>query len=444
MKEIIEISLRDLLAAVQAAKLYGVGHPIVQKAIEKAYQGIMGVLAQRPEFTIGLIGEEFAFEKEIFFDLSKILKSGIAHLKERGIEKITFNRGFQLGELEKFIYFLVMPKEDIKENSQDSLMLMGVRNIQISKIAYDGVGQGSPQSLTEHDLGGKYFDNISYSLASILNREAIDGMALKVAVNNIIENLGTEYKQLLKLNTLKRYDLGTFTHLINVLVLSMYFASKIGFSKEAVLEIGLAAFFHDIGKLYISRKIIRKPEQLNATEFSLMESHTVLGAGLMLQYVDTIGIMPAVVSFEHHLKYNLSGYPKLAFPKKPHIVSQIVSICDHYDALSERRSYKVDYPPDVIYNLMIRGKGAAYNPFLLDKFFELIGVWPIGSIVSLSDKRIAVVVEENQDEIFSPLVKIIHPQKEEAVVDLKKDNNALKIEHYLNPWKEGKDFLHLI
>ena len=272
----------------------------------------------------------------------------------------------------------------------------------------------------------------------------MDGLALKVAVNNIIENLETEYKQLLKLNTLKRYDLGTFAHLINVSVLSMYFSSKIGFSRETVLEIGLSALFHDIGKLYISRKIIRKPEHLSALESSFMESHTLLGSALILQYIDTIGIMPVVVSFEHHLKYDLSGYPKLAFPNGPHIVSQIVSICDTYDALSERRSYKADYPPDVIYNFMIRGKGTAYNPFLLDKFFQLIGVWPIGSIVALSDKRIAVVVEENQDKIFSPLVRIIYPQKEEGTVDLKNNNSGLKIERYLNPWKEGKDFLHLI
>lgn len=446
MKEIIEVSFKDFLFAMQTAKLYDPGHPFVRKALEKAYQSISDVLIEKNELIIGIIGEEIAFEKEILFDLSKMAKPAIAYLKDRGIEKIIFNRGFQLAELGKFISFLVIPKEDIKDNPQDSLMRMGVRNIQAGKIelTYDESVQGSQESLGKYGLSGKYFDKISQPLTSILDSEAIDGLALKVAVNNIIENLGTEYEQLLKLNTLKRYDLGTFAHLINVSVLSMYFSSKIGFSKEIVLEIGLSALFHDIGKLYISRKIIRKPKQLDVAEFSLMESHTLLGSALILQYVDTIGIMPAVVSFEHHLKYDLSGYPKLVFPKGPHIVSQIVSICDAYDALSERRSYKEDYPPDAIYNLMMRGRGTTYNPFLLDKFFQLIGVWPIGSIVALSDKRIAVVVEENQDEILSPVVKIIHPQKEEERVDLKNNSSGLKIERYLNPWKEGKDFLHLI
>lgn len=438
MRGIIEASFKDFLSAMQTAKLYNPSHPIVQKAIEKAYQSMLSVLSEKKELIIGIIGEEIAFDKEVLFNLSKIARPSIVYLKERGIEKIVFSRGFQLAELGKFISFLAGPKEEVKSNPQDSLMLLGVRNIKVGKIE---VAPG--QSSDEDNSGSKNFDNISQPLTSLLDREAMDGLALKFAVNNIVENLETEYKQLLKLNTLKRYDLGTFAHLINVSVLSMYFSSKIGFPREIVLEIGLAALFHDIGKLYISRKIIRKPEHLNAREFSLMESHTTLGAMLILQYIDTIGIMPVVVSFEHHLKYDLSGYPKLAFPKKPHIVSQIVSICDNYDALSERRSYKADYPPDAIYNLMIRGKGSAFNPGLLDKFFKLIGVWPIGSIVALSDKRIAVVVEENRDEIFLPIVRVIYPQKGEEAVNLKKDNNGLRIEHYLNPWKEGKDFLHL-
>jgi putative nucleotidyltransferase with HDIG domain len=446
MIEIIELAFKDFISAMQIAKLYGHGHPNVKKSVTKAYTSISSALNERKELVIGIVGEEIAFEKEILFDLSKMAKPAIAHLKERGIEKIVFNRGFSLPELEKFILFLVAPKEEIKDNPQSQLEIIGVRNIQAGKIeaSNDEADPGSSKPSDDDLINGKRFDKISRPLTSILDREEIDGLALKVAVNNIIENLGTEYKQLLKLNTLKRYDLGTFTHLINVSILSMYFSSKIGFPKEVVLEIGLSALFHDIGKLYISRKIIKKPEQLNAQEFSVMESHTTLGAGLILQYIDTIGIMPIVVSFEHHLKYDLSGYPKLVFPRKPHIASQVVSICDNYDALSERRSYKADYPPNAIYNLMMRGRGTTYNPSLLDKFFQLIGVWPIGSIVSLSDSRIAVVVEENQEDIFSPIVRVVSPQKEEGLIDLKNNKNGLKIERYLNPWKEGKDFLHLI
>jgi putative nucleotidyltransferase with HDIG domain len=277
-----------------------------------------------------------------------------------------------------------------------------------------------------------------------MENEAVDGTGLKLAINNIANNLGSYFEQLFKLATLKRYDTGTFTHLLHVSILSMHFSSKLGFSKDVVMDIGLSALFHDIGKLHISRKTIRKPGQLSAQEFSQMESHTTLGAKLLLQYVDTIGVMPVVICFEHHLRYDLSGYPRVPLKAKQHIASSIVSICDVYDALSQRRSYKTDYPPDMIHSLMMRGSGTTFDPGLLGAFFKILGVWPIGSIVALSDKRVGVVVGQNEDNIFLPQVKIIAPERNGQVINLKETKDSIRIERYLSPWSEGKEFLHLI
>ncbi|MDD3987884.1 MAG: hypothetical protein PHC93_02895, partial [Candidatus Omnitrophica bacterium] len=129
MQERIELSFKDFLAAVQTAKLYGMGHPILKKALEKAFNSIEGALMDRAEFTIGIIGDEIAFEKEILFSLSKLAEVGVGYIKERGIERITFNRGVEFVELEKFVSLLSMPKEDIQGQPQDHLFSMGVNNI---------------------------------------------------------------------------------------------------------------------------------------------------------------------------------------------------------------------------------------------------------------------------------------------------------------------------
>ncbi len=444
--EKIENSLKDLLTSLQTAKLYGARHPITEKSIEKAYSSLRDILSDRAELVIGIIGEELAFEKEIFFDLSNLLKQMVIHLKDRGIERIAFNRALELSELNKFIEFLTLPKEELKGELGESLKLAGVNNILIGKVkvssAIDSTGQAQAPGLA--NLYQVSLDNISDPLTKIMNNEALDGLSLKLVIGNIVNNLGTYYQQLFKLATLKRYDTGTFTHLLNVSILSMHFSSRLGFSKDVVTEIGLAALFHDIGKLHISRKTIRKPGSLSAQEFAQMESHTTLGARLLMQYVDAIGIMPVVVSFEHHLKYDLSGYPRVTFKNKQHIVSAIVSVCDVYDALSQRRSYKTDYPPDMIHGIMMRGSGTTFEPALLDTFFKIIGVWPVGSIVALSDKRVGVVVEENEDNIFLPLVKVVSPENNGEVINLKESKDSIKIERYLSPWSEGKEFLHLI
>jgi HD-GYP domain-containing protein (c-di-GMP phosphodiesterase class II) len=224
----------------------------------------------------------------------------------------------------------------------------------------------------------------------------------------------------------------------------MYFSAKLGLGKEEVREIGIAALFHDIGKLYISRRTLKKTEKLTDYDFEEIKSHTVIGAELLLGYLDSLGVLPVVVCFEHHLKYNLSGYPKSPLIQKPHLASLIVSICDVYDALSQRRGYKLDYSPELIYNLMTRERGTSFEPMLLDKFFKIMGVWPVGSIVALSDARVAVVRDENEEDIFSPKVEVIHPAEKREVLDLREKKGTIKIDRFLNPWKEGKDFLKLL
>ena len=160
----------------------------------------------------------------------------------------------------------------------------------------------------------------------------------------------------------------------------------------------------------------------------------------MLKYVDTLGFLPVVICFEHHLKYDSSGYPRLPFLRKQHIASLIVAICDVYDALSQRRGYKQDYSPDVVYNIMNKDKGGAFDPELLDKFFKIMGFWPVGAVVELNDGSIALVTEQNEADIRRPKIAFVSPVDKKCTVDLIQDSR-LSIRRYLNPWKEGKEYL---
>lgn len=446
MIEKIESCFKNILASLQTAKFYGTQHPMFKNSVSKAHKDIEDVLLERQELVIGIVGDELAFEKEILFELSKLAKSAIVYLKEKGIEKITFYRGLKEEELGKFVTFLATSKEEEKKDIQEYLTYIGIKNIAAGKLKAASPVSASdfkaPDSLLK--LYEKSLDKTAESIAGALNLEAIDHMELRFAMNNIMENLGSQYQEVLKLTTIKRYDIQTYVHLLNVAILSMHFASKLGFSKDDILSIGIAALFHDIGKLYISEKILKKASKLTDEEFAQIKSHTLLGAEILLEYVDTLGFLPVVVAFEHHLRYNLSGYPKMPFAKKPHLASLIVNTCDVYDALFQRRGYKIDYSPDMIYNVMMRERTSSFDPELLDKFFKIMGVWPIGSIVSLTDGRIAVVEDENENDIFSPKVEVVHPPDKKEHIDLIQTKDKIKIDRFLNPWKEGKEFLNLI
>ena len=446
MLEKVENAFRSVINALQIARLYGTSHAKYRKFLSKAYADLREIVTQHGELVIGIIGEELAFEKEILFELSKTVRPMIAYLKQRDIERLSFNASFSEEELNKFISFLMLSKDEMKKAES---LLGSLRGIAAGKIRVVApAGGGSPKEGIEDvvnylSLYNDSLGRVTNSLEDVLNARKLDNSDLKFNVSTIFENLLIRHQELLKLAVVKRYDLTTFVHIFNVAILSMYFSSKLGFSKDEVLEIGIAALFHDIGKMYISRRIIKKTDRLTDEEFDRIKGHSYLGAQMLLEYVDSLGVLPVVVAFEHHLRADGKGYPRLSMAYKPHIASSIVAICDVYDALFERRSYKNSYPANVIYALMTREREKYYEPELLDIFFQIVGVWPIGSLVALSDRRIAIVRDENEDDIFSPVVEVVTGQ-EHTLIDLREDRERLRIERPLDPQNEGKEFLKLI
>ncbi len=446
--------LTEFISAVQAAKIYTTAHPKFKDFADRVLTSLREAFKDNEEVVIGIVEGELAVGQEIFFDLSHKMSSLINYLQEKGVERIVFQRALQEAEVVQFISYLITRGEE-EADAQESLFRLGIRNIRIGKITAAPPVKGETE--LEPDEEGKkrrvidyakmYSEGvttISQSLETVMNEEELDYVELRYNMLNFMENLMGKYQDILNVTSIRRKDLLTFNHILNVSILAMYISSKLGYSKDDILDIGVAALFHDIGKLYVSQKILKKKGKLDEEEFRRMKHHTLLGTEMLFKYVDAMGILPVVVAVEHHLRYDMKGYPKLSFARKPHPASLIVSLCDVYDALAQRRAYKRDFPPFKIYNIMINEKGGLFDPQLLDKFFEIMGVWPRGTIVALSDGRIAVVREVNERDIFSPTVEVISPEQQKEFIDLEEKKEELKIKEALNPFTEGKKYLELI
>jgi len=449
MIDAVEQAFRSFISCLQIAKLYDINHPKFKKFLDEAYRSLKGALGRQNEIVIGIVGEELAYESEILFELSKGLKTMIQYLKSRDIERIVFSAALEKEELKKFVSFLIMPKDQIKVQPQEYLNLSGVRNINVSKLKVSGkeaaVQQGPGAGKIDYtDLYNSSMENCSNSVESVLNLKDVDYLNLKFTVNNVFEGLLGGYQDFLKLALIKRFDPGTFVHIMNVSMLSVFFSSKLGLNKDDILDIGIAALFHDIGKLYVSRKIITKTDRLSDEEFAKIKGHTVFGAELLLKHVEGLGILPVVAAFEHHIKNDFRTYPRVPYPRPPHLVSSIISICDIYDALFQRRSYKAGYPPNVVYDIMMKEREKYFQPGLVDEFFKRMGVWPIGAIVALNDKSIAIVRDVNAGDIFAPHVEVVSPQEQKRFIDLKETKERIKIEKALDPLTEGREFVSFI
>lgn len=450
MHENIEQAFRQLLTALQTAKMYDTKHPMVQKALSAACAALEEAMTGRQALTFGIIKDELSFEQEIFFELSAISKPSIELLKKKGIERISITAGFTQADLEHLVAYCAAGKDKVLPPVEEYLSAQGVTGLSAGAIKLGAGGGGGGSSgntpaaaATPGEVYRALDDHASDSLMRIVNSETVDHLTVRFGLHNLYEGLSSRSEEFMKLVTIKRYDPTTYAHVVNVCILSLYVASRLGFGREDCIDVAMAGLFHDTGKLQISRKVLGKQGALTDDEFSLMRSHTTRGAQMLLAYTETLGFLPVVAAYEHHLKFDASGYPKSALNRPQHTVSGIVSLCDVYDALNQRRSYKTDFPPDQVYGMMKKDRGAGFDPVLFDAFFAAVGVWPVGCLLRLHDGRVTVVRNVHEDAIALPFVEVIRPDTREKI-DLRKAAPESGIKEFINPWKEGKELLALV
>ncbi len=444
MRDKIKICFIYLMNAIQAGKIYTGDHPKFKEYLTRLYGVVQDILEDRKELVLGIIGGEAAWEDEIFFHLKGKLGLLIEFLEKNGVERIIFQQGLRFEELREFIIFLTRVKRQEKISEQEYFTLHGIQNIRAGKLR-TLVQSDSPAARVE-ETRTRYVssvETVSGAVNVVLENEEVDYLDLRFNILSIMEDFVGRHQELLNLVSVKRRDLVTFVHLLNVTLLAMFFASKLQFTKEDVLDLGIAALYHDVGKLYISLKVIQKKDKLSEGEFLQVRNHPLLGARILDGYKDALGVLPVIVAYEHHLRYDLTGYPRSPYHRRPHPASMMVSICDVYDALALKRSYKKDYPPEKIHELMTLERGKIFDPQLLDKFFQFLGVWPVGTLVKMSDERVGVVRAANEAEIDRPSVQVLAPENTGEVVDLA-ERTDVRILESLNPQAEGGRYLPLI
>jgi HD-GYP domain-containing protein (c-di-GMP phosphodiesterase class II) len=446
MKAKIKETITLFFSAVQTGKIYAEKHPKSLEVTEDAFRILKEGFKDNIEFVIGIVDDELAWEGEVFFDLSKKLRSVIHYLKDRNIERIYIHQALTLEEMRKFISLLSSSKGEFQRDSHKLLTQHGVSNIRTSKIKDIDLDQlRSRDDWTKmQELYNNALDTIGSTVDNVVEGKAVANLDIRFDMLNMLDFFMGRHQELITLISVRKKDMITFAHLCNVAILSMHLGSRMGFNKDDVLDLGIASLFHDVGKIAISSRILKKKSKLDDEEFRKMREHPLSGSKILSKYIDTLGIIPVVVAYEHHRRYDLQGYPQVEYPKKPHMASLIVSLCDVYDALAQRRTYKKDYPPNKIYEIMSDEKGKLFDPELFDKFFSYLGVWPVGTIVQLTDSRIAVVREINEEDIFGPRVEIVSSVGKDAFLDMSDKKLKIKIDKALNPFGKGKEFIKTI
>ncbi len=233
-----------------------------------------------------------------------------------------------------------------------------------------------------------------------------DPKAARALVDSLAQAVSANRTALIALTALKNYDNYTFTHMVNVSVLTMSQARALGIDGTPLRELGLAALMHDIGKVRTPTEILNKPDKLTDAEFEIMRMHVVDGAEILRRTPEIPAIAP-VIAFEHHLRLDGTGYPFGVKRGTLNIGTQLCGIADVYDAMRSQRAYQQAFPSDRILEVLKRNDGHQFDQNLVRRFTQLLGIYPPGNLVRLDNGALAVVMAVHAPDPFKPRVKII-------------------------------------
>ncbi|MEJ5283614.1 MAG: HD-GYP domain-containing protein [Brevinematales bacterium] len=308
-----------------------------------------------------------------------------------------------------------LPKELIEE-----LKLKGIKKVYYSKPIPKKI-KDLPEVIKPETLEKGFL--VSQEVAK--NIEGDKPLPVKDIENTVESFMGeissSKPEAILNMLELKEYDEYTYTHSVNVSLISIMFANFLKWDDKKIKDLGVGAILHDMGKILIPKEIINKNGKLTNEEFELVKKHTIYGYEIVKAYKEfnnTVQIIPLL----HHECYNGTGYPFGLSGEKIDEVAQVVSLADFFDAIVTKRSYKPGYPLWNAFLAIQQNTGTKFIPRLAVEFVnkmpqKLAGepVFKVGDFVLLNTKEIAEIVELSDKSTLKPVVKIYINSKQQKV-----------------------------
>jgi putative nucleotidyltransferase with HDIG domain len=371
--------VRFLTAVFQALStmgLYGDEHPATTRALDVALERVGELQDPYPRIQYTFLAGEVLFGIEPLHELEGWEWS--ARLIKAGIERIEFTDKVPTEQFARFLAHVAVRLGIRPGNTSDELWQMGESCIRFGQVTLAG-GLAKrdeaplPVASLDYNLREER-ETISWMHEAIRGGSKLPMLEADAVVRSLSIAMHAEQAMVLPLLQLKEFDQYTTTHSMNVSVLAMAVGEFLELGDATIRALGLAGLLHDLGKVCVPREILVKPGKLTEAERLVVQQHPVVGARMLLENPEPMELA-AAVAYEHHIRLDGGGYPKLHDARGAQYASRIVHICDVYDALRTTRPYRYAWESERAIAYIQDRAGVEFDPAIARSFIAMMRKW---------------------------------------------------------------------
>ncbi|MNG70833.1 Cyclic di-GMP phosphodiesterase response regulator RpfG [compost metagenome] len=278
--------------------------------------------------------------------------------------------------------------------------------------------------------------------------EPIDITPLAAVAEEMVDTMFTHGDAMLCLARIRAKDAYLMEHSMNVAILLANFGRYLGLERDVLKELTLGGLLHDVGKIMTPDAVLNKPGKLTDEEFGVMRQHVVHSYDILS---NTAGITPTMleVAANHHERLDGTGYPQRLKGDQLSLYTRMSGIVDVYDAVTADRVYKQGMQPTQAFRILLKGINQHFDAELVTKFIKCMGVYPVGTLVQLSNQRLAVVMQRNEQQPLKPVVKVIYHATQRHYLevqwlDLARNGGQESIESTVDPKEFGINLANFV
>jgi HD-GYP domain-containing protein (c-di-GMP phosphodiesterase class II) len=408
---------------LKGTTIYDRKNVIIGRLTQECLGVINGIIQSEGNLFLKIVRDNFFFNNIriiVRADNYPIFKAFWQEMRKRWIGDIEFSEEVNGEHLKDLVYLLSGVEENNESNYlyvKKQLEYRGIESIQVGKLEFfkdeDIYIDSEDQKKYSKEVYFKSIGLVKEVVESINNQKALNIRKAKRLMQNVVNAIMQDDSTLLGLANIKNYDDYTFNHSVNVAIYAIALGQRIGVPKKRLSHLGMAGLFHDMGKTRIPKEILNKTGKLTPEEWAMMRSHPVIGTELIMRMKEWGELSTRMIqgAFEHHLRYDLTGYPRLTRKIKITLFGRIIAIADFYDALVRPRVYnRFPYVSEKILGIMLERSGKDFDPAVVKVFINMIGIYPLGTLVLLNTNEMGLVtqIQEDTELIDRPKVCLLY------------------------------------